>query len=92
MCCQSGEIFKLSKVLRIFRFVNRLKHPNSDPGHVAKVYLTKWAQMQYYGHEIEFFENPSGRGPPELFQNLNLCRDESGIVEGQNRHDSRIPI
>ena len=42
---------KLSKVLRIvtliFRFLNQLKHPDSDPEYVTKVYLIKWAQKQH---------------------------------------------
>ena len=77
MYFQSGEFFsKLSKVLRIvtliFRFLNRWKHSDSDPGDVAKVYSIKWAQRQHYGRKIEFLENPSGRGTPELDQNLDL--------------------
>ena len=65
-----AKFSKLSKVLKIvtliFWFVNRLKHSDSDPRHVAKVYLIKWAQGKHCGQEIEFLENPSGRGPMEL--------------------------
>ena len=78
---------KFSKLTLIFRFVNRLKHSDSDPGYVAKVYLIKWAQRQHYGHEIEFLENPSRKGPPELVQNLNLFGDQSGIVQSRTRTD-----
>ena len=34
---------------------------------------------------MEFFENPIGRGPPELVQNLNLFSDQSGIVRSRVR-------
>ena len=67
-----------------------MKHFDSDPGHVAKVYLIKWAQRQHYGHEIEFLENPSGRGPPELVENSNLFSDQSGIVRSRTRIDKTI--
>ena len=67
-----------------------MKHSDSDPGHVAKVYLIKWAQRQYYGHKIEFLENPSGRGPLELVQNFNLFSDQSEIVRSRARIDETI--
>ena len=94
-CVVNLEKFsKLSKVWRIvtliFRFVNRLKHSDSDLGHIAKIYLIKWAQRQHYGHKIEFLENPSGRGPPEFLQNLNLLNGHSGIVRSRGRIDKTL--
>ena len=94
-CVVNLEKFsKLSKVWRIvtliFRFVNQLKHSDSDLGHIAKIYLIKWAQRQHYGHKIEFFENPSGRRSPEFVKNLNLSSDQNGIAQSRTRIDKII--
>ena len=60
-CVVNLEKFsKLAKILRIvtliFRFVNRLKHSDSDPGHVSKVYLIKWAQRNTMGTKWNFLK------------------------------------
>ena len=81
---------KLEKLIKAtefaFRFIHKARQLNaSDPGHNARINLSKIMQQQTFQKEITYLKDPRDT-PPDLVKNLNIFLDDEGIL----RMDGRI--
>ena len=89
----SSFTFLLGVMVKVCKFIVRVKKVNRDPVEMATNYLLKQMQSEEFSREIAYLKSPSAfNETPKLVSQLNLFLDQKDLIRSKGRIEKNVDL